>query len=399
MNAHLRVIPGTGLVSRTDRFLIWADEGSIDIAELAESAGDAAFKRVGAAVLEADFDMPAFAIVDLERSTALVFGAAVLQTGSEALDGATSSTWIERGLESCENLALNVASGSPDESTNLLLGAVRGAGWALGEIVSAESEAADSGAEGSTESRGPELDKEAAAKSKDAEAEGAEFEQVDLVTEAQASAPSAPGPQEGSVYQDSVSVDLVVDGADSETETDMFEGDLTQVAKPSLSAPATMVWDSTATDETTDSEERQEALGVPESPMRSPGVPRLRPVEQQPEDLIPAPRESIRVKFDDGQEITVDRGVYVGRNPTKRGVPDGYDTITIRSEHVSRVHWELDLAGRTVLLRDLGSASGLTLTSDGLEPMQLDSGAEAILEGNVRIDFADRHAEIAIRKS
>ena len=102
--------------------------------------------------------------------------------------------------------------------------------------------------------------------------------------------------------------------------------------------------------------------------------------------------DSVRhvLRFDDGQEIVIGNGVYVGRHPTKNGLPDGYHGTTIRGEHVSRVHWELSLTNGVPQIRDLGSGSGTEVESQGQRIPATAQGVDIAVGATVH--FADRWA-------
>ena len=68
------VIPGNGLVHRSERFLAWLADDGIGLLDLLTGAGDDVFKELGSVVLQSDFAAPAMAVVDLERNAAFVYG-------------------------------------------------------------------------------------------------------------------------------------------------------------------------------------------------------------------------------------------------------------------------------------------------------------------------------------
>lgn len=428
----LQVIPGSGLVTRTERFLSWSSNEELDVARIAEAGGDDAFKQLGAAVLESDFASPSFVVVDLQRCAVMVFGSACLATAEGTLDASTSSTWVERTLRSCVDIGANPAAGDHDPATDLVLGAVRGAGWVFGALAvdddaplvgvalvteDAESTAADSPdpfLEGAAadDLRNRPLGLEASSSAEEVPSQPEPSAVLDAQPPSSIAAPSvahddAASSPNGQAEESSattpddlvegeniVGVDLLFNDA---PRTERAAEDVVPRSEPEV-GPETLVWQSALPDLPEQSDSWLASTeDLPGTPMRAPGIPRLRtPDEQHPDDLTPAMRKRVQVRFDDGQEIDVVQGLYVGRNPTKRGIPEDFDAVTIRSEHVSRVHWALILTPGAVLIRDLGSSSGLTLKADGLDPFELGSEAEAALEGPVRVEFADRWADVDV---
>ncbi len=376
----LRITPGDGLITRTDRYLLWTADGRLDLHDLVVDADEHAFRQLGAAVLRADFDAPAFAAVDLVRGAAMVFGEATVLTEEGELDASASTTWIEQPLSTSQGVVVNPGAGDRDQGTDLRLGTVRGAGFGFGELdgsVNEPVEATPRVADGSPDGGSTPTPPIAGAASEPDFAppptRPADDELlVDLLDAPSPTAPHAEGP-----------------GADP------FDGDLTVVAKMASSSD-TLIWDAPprAIPDLPSSFSDDDASDAGSPPVRPPGRPRLAVSEQDQDDLTPASRRRASVRFDDGQEAEVDTGIFVGRHPTKHGLPDGYAAITIRSEHVSRVHWELKVHGGDILVRDLGSSSGLVLTADGLDPLEIPRDGEVTLGGPVRLEFADRWADI-----
>lgn len=399
----VKVIPGDGRIARDATYLTWSADPEFDVLGLLADGNGDGFKALASAVLEADFEAAAFAVVDLERGAAFLFGATTLASAEFTLDGSSTSTWLEKTLIDCAGLALNVGRVEADPTTDLILGAVRGSGWVMGDFVHEDS--APAGGEEEAAQNEAEIASEDAtnADSKMRPAPEPQGSAVEVLL------PPGGGPEiaydEFEVEEEPLAPvseveveagDVVMGDPMTENppaSADPFAGDLTITASSMQIETPTIVPESTMP--TT-----PEALDVAttmDRPMRSPGKPKLRTAVAQEEDLIPSVKTRVvQVRFDDGQEVELDRGVYVGRNPTKNGVPVGYSSVTIRGEHVSRVHWELDLAGELPVIRDLGSMSGLILKADGLDPMDIVPDGEASLAGSVRVEFADRWADISI---
>ena len=404
--SSVRVISGEGLISRDDRHLIWSADPALDILSRLSTADGDGFKALGSMVLEADFDMAPFAVIDFERSAAFVFGSTTLSTVNGTLDGATTSTWIEKSLELCTGLALNSDAGDADVATDLIEGSVRGGGWVMGDYVPQQDVVPPSDeAEPPEETAGEALDVPVDVEEEDSTDEPAQSmgdsagSQVEVLLppgrseEVQydefESDPDLVEPVDAEGDANSVVVDLM--GSEEDASADPFNGDVTMVASRT-DGPSTLSYESPEEDL---SGGDSEAVDGP--PLRAPGKPQLRSRDVGEDDLRPSSRNpSVHVRFDDGQEVELERGIYVGRHPTKNGLPVGYSSVTIRGEHVSRLHWELDLAGDLPIIRDLGSISGLTLQAEGLDPMEVSPDGEAALAGSVRVEFADRWADIEI---
>ena len=120
-----------------------------------------------------------------------------------------------------------------------------------------------------------------------------------------------------------------------------------------------------------------------------PPIPGMTPMPPPPSTTTEA---GVKLTFDDGQVHPIQVGAIIGRNPTKEQVPAGFTAITVRSEHVSRRHWRIDIIDGRPTISDLGSQSGTTIeTVDGAQPVPIDG---LVVEGEQRVVFADRWATI-----
>lgn len=377
----IKLVPGEGLVSVNRHFLIWTSEPTTQMLSQFESGTEDVFKVLAAAVIGADFEVPPFVAVDLLRNQAMVFGDAELRTSSGLHTGLSTSTWIETRVDLSAGLAVNGGSGA-DEWSNLVEGKVRAAGFVLtAEETAASSEAPDA-VEGSNAEIGSSGQK-------------SPTEHVPHEPKNQ------PELTELSSLKDDheVPMDLFNEIPSDEIETDQFDEDITIVADFSTgtstpSEPETMTYSGTPPELSPQSHSDSDGGFLP---LRPPGIPQLKAPQIRADQFAPTIGPSaLTVRFDDGQEADIDRGLYVGRYPTKNGVPYGYMTITIRSEHVSRIHWEIDLSGAQPSIRDLGSLDGLLLKTDGGEPVEVPPNGSAQIDGEVRVEFGDRWAEIQV---
>lgn len=377
----IKLVPGDGLVSLNRRFLIWTSEPTTSILSQFEFGAEDVFKEVAAAVIRADFEVPPFVAVDLLRNQAMVFGDAELRTSSGLHKGLSTSTWVETGVDLTSELAVNAKSGA-DEWSNLVEGKVRAGGF----VVTAEDTTMSSLAPAAVERS----DAETTSRKEDSTTPYVQTEQKGQPKSADLS----------SLEDDSETpLELFKETPTDEVAREQFDGDITIVADFSTGTgatrePETMTYSGTSPELSEQSQ--SDSLGG-FVPLRPPGTPQLRaPQIELDQQAPPISPRALVVRFDDGQEAEIDRGLYVGRYPTKNGVPHGYKAITIRSEHVSRVHWEVDLSGAQPLIRDLGSLDGLLLKTDGSESVEVHPNGSAQIDGEVRVEFGDRWAKIHV---
>ena len=105
------------------------------------------------------------------------------------------------------------------------------------------------------------------------------------------------------------------------------------------------------------------------------------------------------IRFDDGQAVATYDGLFVGRYPSKGGLPEGYEEVVIRGEHVSRVHWAFDIdADGQASIRDLGSTSGTFVepADQAGSPIQVTPGTSFPAMTGATIRFGDRWAQIEV---
>ena len=103
------------------------------------------------------------------------------------------------------------------------------------------------------------------------------------------------------------------------------------------------------------------------------------------------PRPSLgRIGLSSGQSISLTRSAIVGRNPRVEGTMHGEVPSTVKVEGVealSRSHAIIRLEGWQVMVEDLDSANGTTVTLQGRAPRRLRAGEPMILEHGALIDF------------
>jgi pSer/pThr/pTyr-binding forkhead associated (FHA) protein len=99
-----------------------------------------------------------------------------------------------------------------------------------------------------------------------------------------------------------------------------------------------------------------------------------------------------------GDVVTLDRGVLLGRSPKVNAELDAAARphlvrVTSPQNDISRNHVEIVLEGWHVLIRDLGSTNGTTVTLPGQQPVRLRPSDQQVLEPGTVITLAD---EVAI---
>jgi hypothetical protein len=95
-----------------------------------------------------------------------------------------------------------------------------------------------------------------------------------------------------------------------------------------------------------------------------------------------------------GDVVTLDRGVLLGRSPkvnAELSAADRPHLVRVPSPEndISRNHVEILLEGWHVLIRDLGSTNGTTVTLPGQPPVRLRPGDQQVLEPGTVVTLAD----------
>ena len=97
-----------------------------------------------------------------------------------------------------------------------------------------------------------------------------------------------------------------------------------------------------------------------------------------------------RIRLSSGQVIDLTRSAILGRNPRVEGTMHGEVPSTVKLEGIqalSRSHAIIRLEGWQVMVEDLDSANGTTVTLQGRPPRRLRAGEPVILEHGALIDF------------
>ena len=122
------------------------------------------------------------------------------------------------------------------------------------------------------------------------------------------------------------------------------------------------------------------------------GHPAYPRVDDQDHD---AARPALGVlRLSSGDVVSLDRGVLLGRAPKVSGDPTGPQRphvlrLASPDNDISRNHAEVLLAGRQVIVRDLGSTNGTTVALPGQEPIRLRPNDQQVIEPGTVVTLAD----------
>lgn len=403
---------GDGKLAHSGSAIIYSKGLNEDLFSLGRQQPSIDFKALATLVVSHEFNMAPFVVVDTEQRKIFVFGDIVANVDGVELDGSTTTTFIESAIE--RDASVTCGHGA-EISGQLNDGWARASGFSWG------------------------------AGSVDAQAQVPRVEQPEPVSSVPEATPIAqPVPVE-EVVEPAVGVEQAVeasggdaspDGLGEVVETQMVPvppvvaplsdvepDEMDPLADPGISLEAIgapeVVTDNTAPPllptpiETSPFEQMPELepeptaepkLENPASEQQAPqtalippppsGIPLLQSTEGRSEPTIgltpPVQSDRHILRFDDGQQIAFAAGVYVGRHPSKNGLPDGYLGVTVSGDRVSRVHWELIVEADVVLVRDLGSSSGTVVELDGRRRVATEAGIR--ISTGAKIHFADRCA-------
>lgn len=107
----------------------------------------------------------------------------------------------------------------------------------------------------------------------------------------------------------------------------------------------------------------------------------------------PAPDAFPRVALSTGVVVPVDGVLLIGRAPQAARAPEGVRTRTVAvpspTQDISRTHAELRVENGRVLVTDLFSTNGVTVTSGGLPPRKLSAGEAVVISPGEVVDLGD----------
>ena len=398
--SELRFEHGDARLLRTESTVVFTHEPNEPLLQFVDSSPSVDFKALAAFVVSQNFDLAPFVVIDTSQNNLFVFRE-TLRLAGQNLDGTTSNTWIEQKIDPTTTIA---CGGVSNISGVLGTGWVRAGGFEFGSPhgeVDAEAQSASTALQ-------------------NAVATDQAVPAIEPVPAPQASEPTSPSepvavpiaPAVASTRPEDTTVPLSngsPDAPDDEWDPLADPGiglesigapeivaDLTEIPVPPTPQPPPAP-EPPAVDLDDLREQDTVDLSIPPPPSSVPGVASH---ADKSDPTLPTPvfvnsgggllGQSHNIRFDDGQRVDVLAGLYVGRYPTKNGLPEQYDSVTIRSEQVSRVHWELVLHGETVVVRDLGSNSG-TKVDIGSGRVEVPDGGIPIPPGTT-VYFGDRSA-------
>ena len=139
------------------------------------------------------------------------------------------------------------------------------------------------------------------------------------------------------------------------------------------------------------------AVACPEGHPSPPHADRCRTCDREiaPQEPFHTPRPPLGVlRISTGEVVRLDRGVLLGRAPhVEEGLPADERPHLVRvggvDRDISRTHAEVVLEGWRVLVRDLGSTNGTTVTAPGEEPERLRPAEDREVDPGAVITLAD----------
>ncbi|MFC8502942.1 FHA domain-containing protein [Pedococcus sp. NPDC057267] len=117
--------------------------------------------------------------------------------------------------------------------------------------------------------------------------------------------------------------------------------------------------------------------------------------EIPPQQPFQAPRPPLgTIRLSSGDVVTLDRGVLLGRAPKLNADLPAADRphlvrVVSAENDISRNHVEVVLEGWHVLVRDLGSTNGTTITLPGQQPVRLRPSDSQVIEPGTVVGMAD----------
>ncbi len=437
----MSLLAGTGRAVRHGNLIAYSAAPIAELADLLAVGSTEVFKRLAALVVRHQFDLPAFAVIDATARRAFVFGDLSLRGPGGAISGGQATTWVEATVADVDLLACGPEATPADRDTDLVEGTVPAGGFVLSTAPtpSATELRPDTVALPATTALqdvppnpAPELPLLAeplpgAEPEPWAEPAPVGVHETDL---ASAEAPGrtttthdrAPArlsildqPADWNPLANPVGVDLASLGRMNHPPAATTSG--AGGGRPSTVGPAPEAPPAPPAPPDNATIALRRPLGIPGGPEAEIPPPPTSPVPPAsvtfdddpgatlPEipsltvtaDLAEGPVVPARLRCDDGQLIEVQVGAYVGRHPTKGGLPEGYVAVTVRGEHVSRVHWKLTVAGDGLLVADLGSASGTSIQLPGWkQAAALEGTAPTIVLPGTTVHFADRWAVVEV---
>jgi len=419
----LAVAPGKGRVHRFEGAVAFCPRPISELRAILGTSDDKTlFQKLAALVVSRGFDADPFVVVRTNDAPAVfVFGDITVDASGESIDGRTASTWIERPLP--EEFTLQGGDLSQlDEfaDCDLIVGTVGAAGFSFSQGADLPKTQSSVQTPGATEAETeqPSVETQDLADLPSTEVVPEPASTVQPVTSAEESAELAQLEEEDEddfdpfAEPDLVDLEMIgsvpapeIEVAAPELEAELDLADETILpatveesdhdrsgssSQPSgVRPPPTAIPPATTTG-------RSEPVGLRPAPTASAAPLSGKPNRAEPDVAVEQRVRSAgpaTLRVDDGQQIEVGSGVYVGRYPSKKGLPEGIGEVVVQGEDISRVHWALvaEMSG-AFAVEDLGSTSGTkTVGPDGIE-QPLNPGARRIIGSGTKIIFGDRWA-------
>ncbi|MBD3780276.1 MAG: FHA domain-containing protein, partial [Micrococcales bacterium] len=129
------------------------------------------------------------------------------------------------------------------------------------------------------------------------------------------------------------------------------------------------------------------------TPAADRGVPGGQPAAAPAPGAVATSAPVPRLALSTGVRVPVDGVVLIGRAPQADRAPEGVEArlVTVPSpEHdISRTHAEVRLELGTVLVTDLYSTNGVTVSSGGLPPRRIAAGEPVVVRDGDVVDLGD----------
>ncbi len=371
----LRFIPGAGRLLKTDAYLAFFAAPSDELLELVSGADEAdhapLFKTLGSTVIQSGFKLPSFVVLTLSDAPWVFAYGDVKLVGGEArmpIKSSSAFTWVERELTDDERTVLTIDRSDGNEPSAefgdcYLEGGCVPADVFVWHVPQPQNDQV------------PQPQHQAVPVSDIPDRSHADSFFADAGRTPHIPAPLAPS---GFVDTNPEANETMLGGGPPPIPADQPSS--TVVEQPlhhDLSA------------EKTHEAHRDEGLNG-DDPYRT----SIFGDNGTNGAVKPAPSRSRgELRLDDGQNIEIGQSVYIGRYPSKHGLPPGYDAIVIASDHVSRIHWELVYDGESVSVADLGSTTGTYVQGPGDDQQtRLAAGHLVPIENGTVITFGDRSA-------
>jgi hypothetical protein len=311
---------------------------------------------------------PAFAFVELRADGAqiLVRGDAVVRASGEEVSGAGATTWIERSLPAMD--VIMELPGSGGEGFPIDSGVVRASRVVLGGVVAPQAAPAPVPAPAPAPAPMSEPDP---VDDDIIEATFIATDEDDAHHEPEAASRPEPGAEpdaQSTPAYDYLFGDTIYHSVQQAAV--LSEGEAESAADATLPAPAGSDIDGATVMMT----------GRRGRTSRSAEAPSSAPVGPQPILVLP-----------DGSHESLEQAVIVGRSPSVSGVPAAQlprlVTVTSPEQDISRSHVRIAVEGGTVVVTDLHSRNGTSVTSAAGETHKLRAGEPMPVIAGASIDL------------